>query len=125
PAERAPAAQPPVADAERADETADIDIDDEDRESGLANADLPPTDDEADSADAGTVVGALGTASDPAPKGKVRAAPAVRRLALDLGVDITRITGTGIGGRVTSRDVQAAAAEVPPVVTPEPQAPSV
>src|SRR5262245_2606269 len=54
--------------------------------------------------DAGTVVGTISE-----DHGKVRAAPAVRRLARDLGVEIENIQGTGIGGRVTAKDVQAAA----------------
>ena len=57
--------------------------------------------------DAGTVVGSLGDNADEA--GKVRAAPAVRRLARDKGVDLHDVTGTGIGGRVTLADVEAAA----------------
>src|SRR4051794_39889763 len=74
--------------------------------------------------DAGTVVGMLGEADQPLPGGeKVRAAPAVRRLARDLSVDITKVTGTGIGGRITTRDVQGAAAEMPPAVTPKPPQP--
>src|SRR5258708_624461 len=40
--------------------------------------------------DAGTVVGNLGAATDE-PNGKVLAAPAVRRLARDLGVDLEHI----------------------------------
>lgn len=70
--------------------------------------------------DAGTVVGAL----QPGPQEKVQAAPAVRRLARDLGVDLENIAGSGIGGRITSQDVQAAA----DAGTPAPQlaeAPSV
>ncbi|GAB4383103.1 MAG: pyruvate dehydrogenase complex dihydrolipoyllysine-residue acetyltransferase [Phycisphaerales bacterium] len=61
--------------------------------------------------DAGTVVGKVSSelAGISAGEGKVLAAPAVRRLARDLGVDINTVVGTGIGGRVTSRDVQAAA----------------
>ena len=40
--------------------------------------------------------------------------PAVGRLAGELGVDLTRICGTGMGGRITKKDVQAyAAASVP------------
>ena len=60
--------------------------------------------------DAGTVVGSV---SDDLPgmstNGKALAAPAVRRLARDLGVDINACAGTGLGGRVTKKDVEAAA----------------
>ncbi|MEO1716510.1 MAG: dihydrolipoamide acetyltransferase family protein [Planctomycetota bacterium] len=58
--------------------------------------------------DAGTVVGSV---SDDLPgmssNGKALAAPAVRRLARDLGVDINACAGTGLGGRVTKKDVEA------------------
>jgi pyruvate dehydrogenase E2 component (dihydrolipoamide acetyltransferase) len=67
-------------------------------------------------ADAGTVVGNLSAAA-PEPQGKTLAAPAVRRLARDLGVDLAQLTGTGIGGRITSRDVERAAAEATPPET--------
>jgi pyruvate dehydrogenase E2 component (dihydrolipoamide acetyltransferase) len=40
----------------------------------------------------------------------VRAAPFVRQLAKEKGVDLTRVTGTGPGGRVTKGDVEAAVA---------------
>jgi len=40
------------------------------------------------------------------PEKKVLALPAVRALAKKLGLDITRIKGTGPGGRVTERDVR-------------------
>ncbi len=39
----------------------------------------------------------------------VRMTPAVRRLARDLRVDVTTIAGSGLGGRVTRGDVEAAA----------------
>jgi pyruvate dehydrogenase E2 component (dihydrolipoamide acetyltransferase) len=58
--------------------------------------------------DAGTVVGAM-SAETPglnAREGKALATPAVRRLARDLDVDIDSIAGSGIGGRVTARDVE-------------------
>jgi pyruvate dehydrogenase E2 component (dihydrolipoamide acetyltransferase) len=57
--------------------------------------------------DAGTVVGSLSEMVGVGGEGKVRAAPAVRRMARDLGIDIEQVRGTGIGGRVTSSDVQA------------------
>ncbi|MBX3386670.1 MAG: 2-oxo acid dehydrogenase subunit E2 [Phycisphaeraceae bacterium] len=70
-----------------------------------AEADVP-----ARTEDDGTVVGKmsgeLGGVS--AAEGKVLATPAVRRLARDLGVDLTNIAGTGIAGRITEKDVRSA-----------------
>jgi pyruvate dehydrogenase E2 component (dihydrolipoamide acetyltransferase) len=46
----------------------------------------------------------------PAEKAKpreVRSSPAARRLAKELGVDITRVPGSGRGGRISEKDVQA------------------
>jgi 2-oxoisovalerate dehydrogenase E2 component (dihydrolipoyl transacylase) len=40
----------------------------------------------------------------------IRMTPAVRRLARQHGVDVTAIQGSGIGGRITRRDVEAAVA---------------
>lgn len=60
--------------------------------------------------DAGTVVGSL--SANPAVErqgGKALATPAVRRLARDLGVDIDSLEGSGLAGRVTEKDVRAAA----------------
>lgn len=62
---------------------------------------------------AGVVAGAESPAPPPAvpspppatPR-EVRASPAARRLAQELGVDIARVPGTGPGGRVTEKDVQ-------------------
>ncbi|MCA9283461.1 MAG: E3 binding domain-containing protein, partial [Phycisphaerales bacterium] len=59
--------------------------------------------------DAGTVVGQVGsTLAGVSSDGKALATPAVRRIARDLGVDINNVAGTGIGGRVTEKDVRAA-----------------
>jgi pyruvate/2-oxoglutarate dehydrogenase complex dihydrolipoamide acyltransferase (E2) component len=44
------------------------------------------------------------------PAARPKAAPAVRRLALDQGVDLALVRGTGPGGRITRQDVQLAAA---------------
>jgi len=66
-----------------------------------------------------------------------RASPAVRRLAEENDIDISRIKGSGTGGRVTKRDVDefltgggqaaapppTAAAAAPPVPTPTPAPP--
>ena len=60
--------------------------------------------------DAGTVVGSVSDEPLIADSGgKALAAPAVRKLARDLGVDIDSVKGTGLAGRVTDRDVRAAA----------------
>lgn len=65
----------------------------------------------------------------PAEKEKTRkrtlASPATRRLAVELGIDLARVPGTGERGRVTRADVERAAqgaAESPPAA-PEPFAP--
>jgi pyruvate dehydrogenase E2 component (dihydrolipoamide acetyltransferase) len=41
--------------------------------------------------------------------GDVRAAPFVRQLAKEMGVDLAQLTGSGPGGRITRADVEAAA----------------
>lgn len=46
-------------------------------------------------------------------KQRVKAAPSVRALARELGVDLTQVAGSGPGGRITARDV-AKAAEISP-----------
>jgi pyruvate dehydrogenase E2 component (dihydrolipoamide acetyltransferase) len=66
----------------------------------------------------------------PAPQDRVLAAPATRRLARELGVDITRVKGSGPGGRVTDDDLRAgspttaAAPAVAAAVSRSPAAPS-
>src|SRR5581483_678280 len=42
--------------------------------------------------------------------GRPKAAPAVRKLAVDRGVDLATVAGTGPGGRILASDVEAAAA---------------
>ena len=77
--------------------------------------------------DQGSVVGQM---SDHTPgmsssDGKALASPAVRRLARDAGLDINTIVGTGIGGRVTAKDVRNAAdGSAPTKAAPTPSAPS-
>ena len=52
-------------------------------------------------------------AAAPPRKQRVKAAPSVRVLARELGVDLTQIEGSGPAGRITAKDV-AKAAESPP-----------
>ena len=59
-----------------------------------------------------------------APEGaiaRLRISPAARKHALDLGIDPTRLTGTGPGGRITLEDVESAAA-APTISAPAPAA---
>ena len=68
-----------------------------------------------------------------APGARPKASPAVRRLARERGVDLTVVSGSGEGGRILRRDVEAAAAgststaatPAPPVAPPAPVVPSV
>jgi pyruvate dehydrogenase E2 component (dihydrolipoamide acetyltransferase) len=49
----------------------------------------------------------------PMPGERQAVSPRARRVARELGLDVAAITGTGPGGRVVERDVQAAAAAQP------------
>lgn len=44
-----------------------------------------------------------------APAGRVPASPAAKRVARELGIDLTTVTGSGPGGRTVEKDVRAAA----------------
>ncbi len=44
--------------------------------------------------------------SRPKKEGLVHASPAIRRFARELGVDLTKVTGSGTKGRITKEDVQ-------------------
>ena len=61
---------------------------------------------------------APGTAAPPG--GRIKASPLAKRLAGELGVDIAAVSGTGPGGRIVKRDIEAAAAAPPPAVVAAP-----
>lgn len=77
----------------------------------------------------------LGAAQSPAPTSGdqgVKALPVVRKLARENGIDLTSVSGSGPGGRITREDVEAviaAGTKAPtpaePVATPPPAAPDV
>ncbi len=47
------------------------------------------------------------------PAGKIMASPRARKLAGDLGVDLTAVSGSGPGGKITEQDVQKTAQAKP------------
>jgi pyruvate dehydrogenase E2 component (dihydrolipoamide acetyltransferase) len=61
-------------------------------------------------ADRGTVVGSLGDEEVIELPTPVKATPAVRALAKQLSIDLTKIRGTGNEGKITREDVERAAA---------------
>ncbi len=85
---------------------------------------------------------AAGSSAPPTSPGEVRSSPLVRRIAEEYGVDLTQVRGTGLGGRVSKKDIldyleqqrgagqgavaapapspQAAPQAAPPIPTPSP-----
>lgn len=64
----------------------------------------------------------------PSNGGRVFASPLARKIAAESGVDLSRLHGTGPGGRILRRDVEAAAGRAPamprPTTAPAPAAPT-
>jgi pyruvate dehydrogenase E2 component (dihydrolipoamide acetyltransferase) len=52
------------------------------------------------------------------PEGRLKASPLARRLAIEQGVDLTSLEGSGPGGRIVKRDVTAPAAVAPAAGAP-------
>lgn len=50
-----------------------------------------------------------------APPSRVKAAPSVRKLAVELGIDLPKVAGTGPGGRILGEDVRRMASPRPPM----------
>lgn len=53
------------------------------------------------------------------PSGRLRISPLAMRIAVELGVDLATVKGTGPDGAVTKADVEKAA-KAPPIITPPP-----
>src|SRR6266498_1388656 len=58
--------------------------------------------------------GAVPSVATPAEATRVKASPLARRIAKEAGVDLKLVTGTGPGGRVTKRDLEARAVATQP-----------
>ena len=66
--------------------------------------------------------GGAGQTTDEAGFGLAYAGPGVRKLARELGVDLSRVTGTGDKGRIRKEDVEGAAKGAPSAATAAPAA---
>lgn len=55
-----------------------------------------------------------------APPTEIKASPVARRIASERGVDLRQVTGTGPGGRITRRDIEAYLAQPRPAAAPAP-----
>jgi pyruvate dehydrogenase E2 component (dihydrolipoamide acetyltransferase) len=62
--------------------------------------------------------------SAPLEVGSVKASPLAKKIARDQKVDMSRIQGTGPGGRIVRRDIEAALSHQPPVASPLASAPN-
>jgi 2-oxoglutarate dehydrogenase E2 component (dihydrolipoamide succinyltransferase) len=56
---------------------------------------------------AASVLTAAGSPSAPTAPAEVRSSPLVRRIARDYKVDLTQVRGTGLGGRISKKDILA------------------
>lgn len=59
--------------------------------------------------DSGSVVGSLVEAAESESSGDIKAIPAVRAYAKELGVDLATVQGSGPGGRIRREDIERAA----------------
>ncbi|MGQ9841005.1 MAG: dihydrolipoamide acetyltransferase family protein, partial [Anaerolineae bacterium] len=50
---------------------------------------------------------AVSAAAEPAAAGRISASPVAARMAGELGIDLRKVTGTGPGGRIIKRDIEA------------------
>jgi pyruvate dehydrogenase E2 component (dihydrolipoamide acetyltransferase) len=55
---------------------------------------------------------------------RIKASPLAKRIAAEMGVDLSRLTGTGPNGRIVKEDVEAAAVSGTTAAHPAPTAPS-
>ena len=99
----------------------------------VAPGEKPPVEAESSAPAARTMTAAspspsIAPAAPPAPKVEAKVSPKARRMAQELGVDLSNVVGTGPGGTISGDDVQRAAEwqkaapPAPPDVTPAPPA---
>lgn len=64
---------------------------------------------------------ALATAHPPGDGGRVKASPLARRMAEDHGIELRAVRGSGPGGRIIKRDIEAASERGAPAARPGPR----
>ncbi len=70
------------------------------------------------------------TATAPAPEavassnGRVKASPLAKKLAADKGIDISKVSGSGDGGRITKKDIDSYVPSAAPAQAPGAKAPA-
>jgi pyruvate dehydrogenase E2 component (dihydrolipoamide acetyltransferase) len=69
-----------------------------------------------------SIVQSGGAPEQGAGNGRVKASPLARRMAADAGVDVGNVRGTGPGGRIVRRDVEAAMSQGGAQAQPQPAA---
>lgn len=86
-----------------------------------------PTKSQAPPVEPPAIPAAQASGSDAAPAApahsageRIKSSPLARKVAADQGVDLNSVTGTGPGGRIVRKDVEAAAAPAPTKITPAP-----
>ena len=75
---------------------------------GAAPAKAEPSGEEAPAAEPAKAEVAVATASSAPANGRIKASPLAKRLAAELGVDLSMISGSGPGGRIVKKDVESA-----------------
>jgi pyruvate dehydrogenase E2 component (dihydrolipoamide acetyltransferase) len=63
---------------------------------------------------------AVPVASTASPAGRVKASPLAKKIAGDMGVDLSKLSGSGPGGRIVMRDLQSSGSGAAPAVAPMP-----
>ncbi|WP_110588781.1 2-oxoglutarate dehydrogenase, E2 component, dihydrolipoamide succinyltransferase, partial [Microbacterium suaedae] len=114
PASQAPAAEAPAAEAPAAEAP----------EEPAPEAPAEPAPQAAPAAEAPAPAPAPSTPAAPAAEsdGKLYVTPLVRKLAAQHGVDLAKVSGTGVGGRIRKDDVLAAAKSTPDATAAAPTA---
>ena len=89
-----------------------------------ANTTAAPQEAVAEQAAATATTTTAAVAAEPvaATNGRVKASPLAKKLAADKGIDISKVSGSGDGGRVTKKDVDSYVPSAPPAQTTAPKA---